>query len=377
MARDPRYDRSVPSLRGIDDRKLSLRAWLHERAGVTLRKLRVRADPIELPPPPFLELTLRARSAGRAESVLHVDGDYEFWSYAERRALYSDFLTGFLLPRTTIYSGDALVIATNSLGCRSAEPAPGRPAVAFFGDSTTLGVMGTSRGLIGKSWADDVELAGYNVLNAGVEALTMDGVTRRYESLRSRVPLAGAVFYTGWHNLIYNQRTPDYWEECLQSYLSPAHLSAICTLPSPLLPEMANRGITQLVNEAPEATISDELFIFWGEWDAGEWLPELLDAHERFNDHVIDFCRRTDTPLIDLRNYFYPDDYETATRDFFDVCHFRPPVYSRISEFMTQELERLLPDTPPDVGDWEPPADLEPVAASEAEDIRRNIYPIW
>ena len=367
----------MPSLRGIDDRRLPPRAWLHERAGVALRKLRIRADPVELPPPPFLQLTLRARSAGRAATVLRVDADYQFASYAERRALYTDFLTGFLLPRTTIYSGDHLVIATNSLGCRGAELEQDTPVLAFFGDSTTLGVMGTADGLTGDSWTEHVGVDGYTTLNAGVEALQMDGVTRRYESLRDRVPLACAVFYTGWHNLIYNRRTPDYWEECLRSYLSPTHMTAICTLPSPLLPEMKRRGISALVNESPEVTISDDYFIFWGEWDPEQWLEELLDAYERFNAHVVDFCARTGTPLIDLRNAFYPDDYETATRDFFDVCHFRPGVYPRLAAIVSRELERILPETPPSLADWRPGVQPEPTAGDEVEDMRRNIYPIW
>lgn len=361
--------------RGIDDRQLSLGAWLHERIGVLLRKLRVRADPIELPPPPFLELTLRARSTGKAECTLRIDADYVFASYAERRALYTDFTTGFLLPRTSIYSGDDLMIRVNSLGCRGEELEPNRPVIAFFGDSTTLGVMGTAAGLAGESWTEHVDLPGYAVLNAGVEGLQMDSVARRYESLRPRVPLACAVFYTGWHNLIYNRRTPDYWEESLRSYLSPAHTTAICTLPSPLLPEMRQRGIVPLVNENPSASISDDYFNFWGEWEPERWLVELLDAYEQFNAHVVDFCRRTETPLVDLRGLMYPDDYEHATRDFFDVCHVRPRVYPKVGSFVADELRRILPATPPSVDDWRPPAD---VAAEEAvEDIRRNIYPIW
>jgi hypothetical protein len=365
----------VPTLRGIDDRRLTPRAWLHERIGVVLRKLRIRADPVELPPPPFLELTLRARSAGKAESVLHVDADYVFASYAERRALYTDFTSGFLLPRTTIFSGDALMISTNSLGCRGDEIPPGRPVVAFFGDSTTLGVMGTANGLTTSTWTDSVELDGYAILNAGVEGLQMDSVQRRYESLRTRVPLTCAVFYTGWHNLIYNRRTSEYWEECLQSYRSGAHLTAVCTLPSPLLPEMRRRGIARLLNESPGASITDDYFNFWGDWDPETWLEELLDAHERFNDYVVDFSRRTGTPLIDLRNAFYPDDYESATRDFFDVCHFRPRMYADVGRFFAGELGRILPATPPSVHDWRPVEDA-PVPATE-EDIRRNIYPIW
>lgn len=364
----------MPTLRGIDERRLPLGAWLHERGGVTLRKLRLRADPVVVPSP-AVELTLRARSAGRAEAILRVDADYVFESYLERRALYTDFLTGFLVPRTTIWSGDTIMIRTNSLGCRGDELPAATPVVAFFGDSTTLGVMGTAGGLDGESWIDHVDLDGYALLNAGVEGMQMDSVTRRYESIRTHAPLVCAVFYTGWHNLIYGRRTPEDWEECLQSYLDPRHLTAICTLPSALLPEMRARGITELLNESEDSNIDDDYFNFWGDSDPERWLVELIDAFEGFNAHVIDFCRRTQTPLIDLRGFLYPDTYETATRDFFDVCHLRPHVYPRLGAFMAEELSRLLPSPPPSVDDWEPPREVVPAGA--VEDIRRNIYPIW
>jgi hypothetical protein len=364
----------VPTLRGIDNRSLSLRAWLHERVGVILRRLRVRADPVVLPPPPFLQMTLRARSAARAESILRLDADYAFESYAERRALYTDFLTGFLVPRTTIWSGGDLLIRTNSVGCRGDELEAGKPVIAFFGDSTTLGVIGTSHGPDGSSWTEHVDLPGYAVLNAGVEGLQMATVARRYESVLRNVPLVCAVFYTGWHNLIYNERSEEYWERCLRSYLSREHITVLCTLPSPLLPEMRRRGIIPLLNEQPEAAITDVYFNFWGEWDPSVWLEEILDAHERFNAYLLDFCRRTETPLIDLRGFMYPDDYETATREFFDICHFRPRVYSKVGSFMSDELRRILPTAPPSVDEWQPPEAAEP---EPVEDLRRNIYPIW
>jgi hypothetical protein len=363
----------VPTLRGIDDRELSLRAWLHETAGVILRKLRIRADPVEVVPD-FVELMLRARSAARAETILRIDPDYVFGSYIERRALYTDFLTGFLLPRTTIFSGDDVMIRTNSLGCRGDEIAPGRPVIAFFGDSTTLGVMGTAQGLTGSSWTDEVVVDGYEIVNAGVEGMTMDSVARRFESLRDRAPVTCAVFYTGWHNLIYNRRTPEYWEECLESYRARAPTTVLCTLPSPLLPEMRTRGIDALLNEEPDAAITDDYFNFWGDMDPGRWLGELIDALERFNAHVIEFCRRTETPLIDLRGFLYPDAYETATRDFFDICHVRPRVYPRLGTFISEALVRLLPASPPSVAEWRPKVET-PEAATE--DLRRNIYPIW
>lgn len=359
---------------GIDNRPLTPRAWLHERAGMILRILRIRADPEEHTPA-FVELMLRARSAGRVKATLRVDADYVFQTYEERRALYTDFLTGFLMPRTTIWSGDDLMIEVNSLGCRGPELAPDTPVVAFFGDSTTLGVMGTSEGLKGESWTEHVDLPGYAVLNAGVEGLELGGVRRRYESLRLRVPLACAVFYTGWHNLIYNRRKPEYWEECLQSYLSETHPTVLCTLPTPLLPEMRERGIDPLVNERLGASIDDDFFHFWGRMDSTRWLVELMDALERYNAHVADFCARTGTPLIDMHAFMQPRSYEEAPADFFDVCHFRPRVYPKVAERISTELRRLLPETPAPVTAWRAPVDRP--APEPAEDIRKNIYPVW
>jgi hypothetical protein len=364
----------VPTLRGIDDRPLSLRAWLHERGGLLLRKLRVRADPEQLPPPPHLELMLRARSAGKGETTLRVDADYVFRTYEERRALYTDFLTGFLLPRTTVWRGDDLLIRVNSLGCRGAELEAEQPVVAFFGDSTTLGVLTTS-GFHGDSWTEHIDLPGYAVLNAGVEGVELGHVARRYESLRDRVPLACAVFYTGWHNLIYNRRTPEYWEECLQRYLSKDHRTVLLTLPTPLLPEMRERGIEPLVNERPEANLEDDYFHFWRGWPAGRWLVELLDSLERFNAHVADFCVRTGTPLVDLYSFARPRSYDDAPNDFFDVCHFRPRAYPKVAAFLSSELLKILPDAPPSVDGWR--ARAEPPAPQGTEDLRENIYPIW
>ena len=366
----------VPTLRGIDDRELPFRAWLHERAGVLLRKLRLRADPVEVMVTlPYAAQMLRARSSGHAESTLRIDPDYVFATYEERRALYTDFLTGFLVPRTTIWSGDHLVIEVNSLGCRGPEIEPGLPVIACVGDSTTMGVMATAGGLVGDSWTTHLDVPGYAVLNAGVEGLQLGRARERCESLRRRVPIACVVYYTGWHNLIYNLRKPEYWEECLHSFLSLDHQTVLCTLPTPLLPEMRKRGIDELVNERPEAVITDDYFHFWRGMEPDQWLRTLIDAHGRYNAHVADFCRRTGTPLIDLADFMRPRSYEEAPLDFFDVCHLRPRAYPKVAGFISGELQKILPAAPPSIADWRPPA-REPVAVA-AEDLRENIYPLW
>ena len=364
------------TLRGIDDRRLPPRAWLHERVGVLLRKLRLRCDPVPVEVTyPYTAQMLRARSSGKAESTLRVDPDYVFATYEERRALYTDFLTGFLVPRTTIWSGDHLLIEVNSFGCRGPEIESGLPVIAFVGDSTTLGVMGTAGGLVGDSWPAHLDLPGYAVLNAGVEGLQLGLAGQRCELLCRRAPLVCAVYYVGWHNLIYTERTPEHWEACLQGFLSDDHRTVLCTLPSSLLPEMRRRGIDPLVNERPEADLDDDYFHFWRGMESDEWLHPLIAAHGRYNAHVTDFCRRTGTPLIDLAEFMRPRSYEEAPLDFFDVCHFRPRAYPKVAAFIAGELQKILPAAPPSVADWRAPA-REPVPVA-TEDLRQNIYPLW
>ncbi len=219
------------------------------------------------------------------------------------------------------------MIEINSLGCRGPELEPGMPVVACFGDSTTLGVMGTAAGLGGDSWTAHVDLPDTRSSTPGSRDSRW-AVSVAATRAASRVPLACAVFYTGWHNLIYNQRKPEYWGNASELPLErssdrPLHAADTAA------PEMRTRGIAELVNERPDAGITDDYFHFWRGWDPDRWLVELIDAHERFNAHLADFCARTGAGLIDLYAFMRPQSYESAPRDFFDVCHFRPRVYAK------------------------------------------------
>jgi hypothetical protein len=138
---------------------------------------------------------------------------------------------------------------------------------------------------------------------------------------------------------------------------------------------MRTRGIDELENERPGAGITDTYFHFWGDWDRARWLVELIDKHEEFNAHVADFCARTGTPLIDLHALLRPPSYDEATRDFFDVCHLRPHAYARLAAFVSDELRGILPDTPPEMNGWREQQDVD--MPKPAEDLRKNIYPLW
>ena len=129
------------------------------------------------------------------------------------------------------------------------------------------------------------------------------------------------------------------------------------------------------MNESPNVSLVDDYFHFWRGWDPDVWLVELIDAIERFNAHVADFCERTQTPLIDLHAFMEPQRYEEAARDFFDVCHFRPRAYPAVAQHVETALRSILPATPPAVAGWRAP--VERVEREATEDLRKNIYPVW
>ena len=116
------------------------------------------------------------------------------------RYYYMNVLDGSLIPNTKINTNGKRVLEINSLGCKGAEIDPSLPTVGIFGDSTTFG-MGLD------SWAQKIKLPGYQILNAGVEGMSMGPVVNKLNELAHRINLVGAVVYTGWHNCFWGPDT--------------------------------------------------------------------------------------------------------------------------------------------------------------------------
>jgi hypothetical protein len=300
-----------------------------------------------------------------------------FPSFADYQALYLDQSTGRLIPNTEIWSRGALEMRINALGCKGADLVSGRPVIACFGDSTTFCVGADS-------WPAHVDVPGYQVLNAGIEGADMEWVAAWYDELRDAVPFAAVVVYLGWHNLIYNRTDEAYWHEHLERYLGD-HLTAYCTIGTPLTEAFRERGIEPLLNRGPTSA-SAEYFNFWADLDPAERLIPLLDAIGRYDRFVRDFARHNDAVLIDLHEFLRPQRYEDAPRDFFDVCHLRTDSYAKVGRFVGEELARSLPPASqaPSARMPRPPAEVEIVSirrqlpeAEPEEDLRQNIYPLW
>ena len=322
-------------------------------------------------PPP--ETTPRGRLLGRIQATYVVDGDYGFSSFAEMQLLYRDRSNG-LVPCTKIVQDGVTLLRINSLGCKGPEIDPSLPAVAFFGDSATMGAAGDTTNGDADSWPEHVDLPGYAILNAAAEGANLETIVPRYEQIRARVPLVCAVVYAGWHNIVYNKRDEKYWESRLTRFLSDDHLTAFCNLATCLTPEFATRGVGPLLDERPGSTVNDTYFNFWGDLDPATWIPRLEEHIPRYNAFLADFCSRHERPLIDLHSLLAPTRYEDAPVDFFDICHPRPRAYPKIGAFVTEELGPHLLRAPVTVAATHGP---EVAVEPEGEDLRKNLYPLW
>lgn len=278
---------------------------------------------------------------------IEVDPGYAFSGYAERQKLYFDHSRGALIPGIEIWEAGELQLRVNRFGCKGDELEPSMPVIGFFGDSTTMGHAFTP-----DSWPTHVDVAGYAVLNAGVEGLDMERVAGRYEVLAQELSLAGAVVYVGWHNLVYNRTDETYWEEQLVRFLG-SHVTAYCTLASCLIEEARARGFAALLNTAPvaggvgaaaeAASLDTDYFNFWMDMDPDEYLGPILDGIERYNSFLRDFAERRGALLIDLRAALLPGSYEAMAQDFYDVCHIRPRAYAKVGRYVGDVLGCALP----------------------------------
>lgn len=275
---------------------------------------------------------------------------YAFASYAERQKLYLDGPNGDLIPNTELWEGDVLQMRVNALGCKGENVVPGLPAIVCFGDSTTMGHC-----FVPDSWPAHVTVPGYSVLNAAVEGFDMELAATRFERFRTRVDLAAAVVYVGWHNIVYNRTDEEYWEEQLSRFLGD-HVTAYCTIATCLTEEFRTRGILPLLNTAPGADLAAasqaasldlDYFNFWMDLDPAEWLEPILDGIDRYNGFVRRFCSERRAALIDLHGLLEPARWEDAPADFYDVCHLRPRAYDKVGACVSGVLAGLLPSQEP------------------------------
>lgn len=339
-------------------------------------------------------------TTSREKNIIHIDSRHEFLSYADWQALYMNMQTGWLIPGTEIWSGPELVLKINALGCKGPELEPGVPAIAFFGDSATMGI---SQGM--DSWPARVSVQRCQPLNAAIEGHNMARVVERFGQISAQTDLAAAVFYTGWHNIIYGEHSESHWREMLDQIRGP-QVIAFCNLATCLTDECRTLGIAPLLHS--EAQRSDyanyfeynrdsydkRYFNYWcNEEPSLQNIAAVLDGVTRFNSFLARYCMERGATHIDLASFLKPACYDDIPRDFFDVCHVRPATYKRVGAFVAQslagpvaaQLTQRAPSYPRSLLDslrmkrpiGNKSAAMTRTGGNSDRDLRKNIYPLW
>jgi hypothetical protein len=309
----------------------------------------------------------------------------QFQSYEDWQRWYLDLNAGQLLPNTEIWVGKNLAMKINSLGCKGEEIDPSLPTAAFFGCSTTFGV-----GSICDSWPQRVRLDGAQLLNCGVEGWNMQKCLNWYQQIQKKVNLSAVVVYVGWHNLVYNRHDEQYWNAILSQFRGP-HLTAFCSIATSLIDECRTKGVTSLLRAHPNSkthlnyfedngrSLEQDYFNFWGDMEPKlEYIAAILDQIRRYNDFLKNFCQAHGHVFIDFESLLKPASYEHIPDEFFDVCHFRPGIYPKIADFVSQTLQE--PYRQYCLAHPRAPAQGVVVPANqklEFDDLRKNVYPLW
>jgi hypothetical protein len=311
----------------------------------------------------------------------------KFDTYRDWQSAYLNAETGELIPDTEIWIGGEKVMKVNSLGCKGDDIDRSMPTVAFFGDSATFGVSFST-----DSWPAHVRIKGVQVLNCAVEGYDMARCVKRYEQIIRQIDPVAVVVYAGWHNIIYNFNTEDYWKVMLDRF-SGRSVRAFCSIATCLTDECREKGIDSLLcSDVPRAdyanyfeynavSLKKHYFNYWCNLEpAKDHIGFFLDNIARYNGFLKEYCARTGSIYIDLENFLKPKSYRDIPKDFFDVCHLRPNAYKKTGAYAAKALAAPVREALVSRGGNSGRLDVvvgERHPVSDGEDLRKNIYPLW
>jgi hypothetical protein len=259
-----------------------------------------------------------------AAREVHLEPD-RVYDFGEYQLNYLDDRTHRLIPSTRIFQEGELYYRTNALGCQGPELEPDAPVVAFFGDSCTHGFRG-------HSFAEQVRIDGCQPLNAGIEGLTLPWIVDRFGELKDRAPIVAAAVHSGWHNILYNERTEAFWAQQLDRVSGPpviAHYRLTADINEEAVAEGYARAFAERADYRP-----------WGgvNYDDPADRRRALDEIARFNRFIESYCRERGRILIDLEPAMAPRTYDDLGRAFLDFIHPHPDAYPAIARTIEAAL---------------------------------------
>ena len=252
---------------------------------------------------------------------------FDFGDYQMNYMNYRDWR---IIPSSDIYIGEQHYYQSNAYGCQGPDIAEGRPVVGVFGDSVIHGAAGDS-------FVHHLDLKGCETLNAGIEGLILPWTVDRFFELRDRVPMACALVHTGWHNLLYNERGPDYWTAQLDR-IQGVPLIGHFTLVADLSEAIVEAGYSTVVGVR-------EGYGLWhaGNLDTRDGRRRVKDEIDTFNRFIADYCRSRGRVLIDLEPIMAPKSVEELGERYVDFVHPSPAAYDLIARAIESALAVRLP----------------------------------
>jgi hypothetical protein len=246
------------------------------------------------------------------------------YAFGDFQLNYLDYRRRRLIPSTRIYQEGELLYRTNSLGCVGDEIEPG-PVVAFFGDSCT-------HGYAGGAFVDHVAFPGCQVLNAGIEGLTLPWIGDRFLELRPKVPMICAAVHSGWHNILYNQRDEGFWTEQFDRIQG--------------VPVIAHFRLIGDVNEDAVRLGYDDVLARVAGYQAWKGFDhtveadrrQFLDEIARFNRFIERYCLDRGRILIDLEPVMRPRAHADLGAAFLDFVHPSPAIYPQMANAVMERL---------------------------------------
>ncbi|MBI2189248.1 MAG: SGNH/GDSL hydrolase family protein [Acidobacteria bacterium] len=278
-------------------------------------------------------------TADRIRRIRYPQGT-RFPALQDFRINYFNNQTSRPIPNTEVWVGAERWLKINALGCKGEDVTPAAPTIGVFGDGT---VWGTGPGIHGsEAWPQYVHVPGHQVLNGGTEDGRLPFIEQRYEKLRAAVNMPAVVLGGSLQSLTDSERQWRWFFDAFQR----DHFLAICTLPTALTRECADRGLDPLIRSEHAGP---EPFRPWDGWPTTpERTAALFDTVLRYNDFVRGYCAETGSVLIDLFEACRPEDYEHIPVMFRDAMHPRHalyPVFGRCaSEALAGPLAAPLPE---------------------------------
>jgi hypothetical protein len=168
---------------------------------------------------------------------------------------------------------------------------------------------------------------------------SINKLAKRLDGENIEIDIIAGTF--GWHNLIYNQTTEDYWKKSLDAIKTNCKKLCIFEVYSPVL-HLSNSDIMKFSSAK----------IFWGSIKPSESsIDELRAAMFRYNNFIKKYSEQNQNILVVPINNLCPIlNLEFALNHFLDVNHIinneaiRAKISKAINSYLSQNSKFFIPD---------------------------------